>query len=293
MGRTSRPSLGHRSLAREPLYLRRKGGNRQVRGRIWPRAVFGLTLISGVLVGCANRQPIEIRYLEPAAGPATTAEVLVRQPSPYIWQQLLDRLQQSSFEVTRADGPAGLIVATYHGDPEPYVDCGLILAFGPDDVSKTSGAVRESSFDLSRNGQAATFKRTLDLDTRMVVQVRPADEDTVVSVDATYVLTKIGELDRRSRSAPNSSLEVMSFTTGKRGKFSKGTVCQPSGQLEALVLDILPQAAQAPPTPILPARSRTAEPDCRSTEQVSCQVVEPQALNAAGSHDLPRTSAAR
>ena len=205
-------------------------------------AVLCLPLLLGVVSGCATSdlRPSEISYVPPAESPATASAVRVRQSAWLIWQQLLDRLQQSPLKVARADELAGLIVTTYQGDPEPYVDCGWIIAHGPQGPTKTPGSIHEATFDRASDGHVSILKRSLKLDGRMVIQVRPAEFDTLVSVDSTYVLTKVIAIEEPSRPTRESNPEFVSFTTGKRGQFAKGTVCQPTGQLERVVLDVLP-----------------------------------------------------
>ena len=110
----------------------------------------------------------------------------------------------------------------------------------------------------------------------MVIQVRPADPDALVAVDSTYVLTKIVAVDERK-----SSPEFASFTTGKRGRFPAGTVCQPTGKLERLVLEGLPAgtvsagASFGPaPAPMATAAPSDAALDCAGADRAYCEARE-------------------
>ena len=243
-------------------------------------AVLGLPLLLGVLAGCAsaNSRPPEIRYVHPTDAPAAAGEMRVPQSDGVTWQQLLARLQQSPLKVERADQLAGLIVATYRGDPQPYVDCGWIMAYGPQEVNKTPGSSHEAAFDWAADGHAAVLKRSLELNGRMVIQVRPADPDALVAVKSTYVLTKVVAIEEPSEPARKSSPEFASFTTGKSGKFPTGTVCQPTGQLERLVFDGLPAGvmsaggAQSPgPAASTPNAPSAAGLDCAGADRAYCQ----------------------
>ena len=62
----------------------------------------------------------------------------------------------------------------------------------------------------------------------------------MVSPATTYVLTKTVDVLGTDGVERGQSRETISFATGESGKFSKGTICQPNGQLERLVLDSLP-----------------------------------------------------
>ncbi len=245
------------------------------------RAVLGIPLLLAVVSGCASTNaPPEIRYLRPTDSPARASAVHVQQSGQVVWQQLLAHLQQSPLKIERADQLAGLIVTTYHGDPEPYVDCGWIMAYGPGDLHKTPGSTHEAAFDRAADGQNEVLKRSLELDGRMVVQVKPADPDALVAVDSTYVLTKTVALEQPSASEPRSATEFASFTSGQRGKFASGTVCQPTGKLERLALDGLstdvvtaggslsPGPGPAPATPSAPS---VAGLDCAGADQGYCQ----------------------
>ena len=256
------------------------------------RAVVSVPLLMAVLSGCAGAGgPPEIRYVHPTNSPPNASLVRVHQSDQVVWQQLLSRLQQSPLKVERTDAAAGLIVATYRGDPEPYVDCGVIMAYGPQDLNKTPGSSPEAAFDWASDGHAAVLKRSLELNGRMVIQVRAADPDALVAVDSTYVLTKIVAVDEQK-----SSPEFASFTTGKRGKFPAGTVCQPTGKLERLVLDGLPAGttsaggslgpapgsvspapvspAQMAPAPMAQGAPSEAALDCAGADRFYCQARE-------------------
>ena len=204
-------------------------------------AVLCLPLLLGVVSGCATSdlRPSEISYVPPAESPATarrgprTAVRLAHLATAVGPPATVAPQGRARGRAGRADGDA------YQGDPEPYVDCGWIIAHGPQGPTKTPGSIHEATFDRASDGHVSILKHSLKLDGRMVIQVRPAEFDTLVSVDSTYVLTKVIAIEEPSRPTRESNPEFVSFTTGKRGQITKGTVCQPTGQLERVVLDVL------------------------------------------------------
>jgi hypothetical protein len=74
--------------------------------------------------------------------------------------------------------------------------------------------------------------------------VKPGGGEAFVKATGNYVLTKSVIAEYRSGSQRGRTYELVSFSSGERGAFSKGTVCQPNGALEQTVLDIMPPASQ-------------------------------------------------
>jgi hypothetical protein len=185
-------------------------------------ALLGLT--AWTMAACAANQPPQLGYAPPADRPTTPGAGYVGGPSAdLIWDQLLDRLNQSVLKVGLADPERGIMVATYEGEPAPYVTCGSILLLGPRSIE---------------------IDRDLKLDARLVVEVKPGGGEAFVEATGNYVLTKSVVAEYRSASRRGRAYEIVNFSSGERGAFSKGTVCQPNGALEQTVLDIMPPASQ-------------------------------------------------
>jgi hypothetical protein len=222
------------------------------------RRALVLLLASG-LGACASgaeppARPPEIGYVPPAGPPVGARTAVVGQNASLVWASLLDRLQQSDFQVTAADEAGGFVVAQYSGNPEPYVNCGWIVTHGQGALEQVPAAVESASFQRRGRNGVVDLERDLRLDSRMIVQVRPQGSDSVVTAESTYVLTKIFAADQGSRR--DRLRDVVSFKTGGSGSFEKGTVCQSTGRLERVVLDSLPQVSlirtaelEAPPAP--------------------------------------------
>src|SRR5919106_6075096 len=89
-----------------------------------------LGTIAWAVAACADA-PSRLGYAPPADRPTTPGAGYVGGPSAdLIWNQLLDRLNQSGLQVGRADPERGVMVATYEGEAAPYVTCGAILLYG-------------------------------------------------------------------------------------------------------------------------------------------------------------------
>ncbi len=194
------------------------------------------------LAGCGTPRTPALEYLPPTGEPAAVRSAVVQQGPWLVWGNLLDHLQQQGLALTDLDERSGELVVTYHGDPEPYVDCGWIVTYGRDAVDSVPAAASEASFLRRRDGRAVTLERDLRLDARMNVQVEPEGEHAIVRIDSLYALTK-------TVAAPDAEqplhVETISFLTGEAAAFSAGTTCQPNGNLERVVLDALPAVSLA------------------------------------------------
>jgi hypothetical protein len=215
-------------------------------------------VLAWAVAACAADVPPRLGYAPPTDRPTTPGAGYVGGPSAdLIWDQLLDRLDQSGLEIGLADPERGVMVATYSGDPAPYVTCGSILLYGEGEPEQID-ASGDASFGRVVQGRSVEIDRDLRLDARLAVEVRPGEEEAFVETIGNYVLTKTVVSEYRSGSQQGSAYEIVSFSTGERGAFSKGTVCQPSGALEQTVLDIMPPATQAaqPAQPTRPVTTR-------------------------------------
>jgi len=230
-----------------------------------------MCLGASALAACADPAPPRLGYAPPAEQPARPGVGYVGQPGAnLIWDQLLDRLAQSELKIDLADPERGVMVATYSGDPAPYVTCGWILLHGGGEPERID-ASSEASFNRLVGGRAFEIGRDLQLDARLVVQIRPDAGDAFVDATSNYVLTKTVVAEARSGWRRGRSYEIVSFSTGERGEFGKGTVCQPNGALERIVLDILPAATRVaqrtrPASPATTRRARIVETEIASDD---------------------------
>jgi hypothetical protein len=205
-----------------------------------------ISLLTGALSACAvaTSEPPRLGYTPPSPEPGAAGSAYAGQDSGLIWNQLLDRLIQSPLQVDLADPERGIVVASYSGDPEPYVTCGWILVDRGGELEQVP-ASGEASFRRMVQGRRLEVTRGMKLDARLVVDVKPDGGGAAVETTSNYVLTKtIVAADWAGR-ARGRAHEVVSFSAGGRGEFGKGTVCQPNGALERIVLDVLPRGTRA------------------------------------------------
>lgn len=202
------------------------------------RGLVALVLLG--LGGCTTPPPPKVEYLPPTSSPTAINRSVVRLPADMAWNQVLDRLQQSDLKIDYTDPGAGVMVATYKGEPASFVDCGWIVKHTAEDLERVPASAPKASFDRIINKRRLRLERDLRLDGRMVLRFQPQGRETLVTADSTYVLTKLIELKDGGGAPRGGTYEIVSFRTGERGEFNKGTVCQSTGQFELAALEALP-----------------------------------------------------
>jgi hypothetical protein len=250
-----------------------------------------VSLLTGALSACAvSTPPPRLSYAPPTEQPVAPRAASVGQPAGLIWNQVLDRLIQTGLQIDLADPERGIIVARYSGDAEPYVTCGQIVVRrgGEAEEVPASGA---ASFDRMVNGRRLELDRDMRLDARLVVKVDPGADMADVDTMSNYVLTKTVVAADQAGRQRGRAREVVSFSGGGRGTFNKGTVCQPTGDLEQIVLDILPRMARVQTAEITepgPEAMGTGEP----AGAIDAAERGAPAVQAAGSNEPAATIAA-
>jgi hypothetical protein len=209
-----------------------------------PRSAVACLLVAG-LAGCIAPPAPRLEYVPPSAEPPQLSSAYIAQPADLIWTQLLDLLDQSALAIDQADPERGIIVASYSGKPEPYVNCGWILVLDDQGrIDRIAATESETSFDRVARGYAMDVYRDLQLKGRLVVEVMPDGDGAMVEAHSSYVLIKTVTVEDRLGRPRGRTHEVVTFRTGERGEFSKGTVCQPNGAFELMVMDALPRVTR-------------------------------------------------
>jgi hypothetical protein len=229
-----------------------------------------ISVLGFAVAACAETAPPQVGYAPPVESPTKPGAGYVgRASADLIWDQLLDRLQQSGLQIDLADRERGVMVATYSGDAAPYVTCGWILLYDGGEPERID-ASSEASFHRMVRHRSIEIGRDLRLDARLAVEVKPRGREALIETTGNYVLTKSVVAEDRSGRQRGQSHEIVGFSTGERGAFSKGTVCQPTGALEQTVLDIMPSAAQVAAqrtTPVTTRRSTIVRTELAGDDQ--------------------------
>lgn len=206
-------------------------------GKVWAvLAVFALA-------GCASSGPLEdmVGYVPPTSLPAQPKRTLVAEERGRVWDQLVDVLEESAFEIDHIDEAQSLLVARYSGDPEPYIDCGSIVTHQNGTLGQIAGSATAVELNYELERKPVILNRALNLDSRIIIRLSDQGSGgTVIQTDITYVVTKTVDVADPSGETKEGNRETVSFEAGNRGEFSKGTTCQPNGSLDLAVLQSLP-----------------------------------------------------
>jgi hypothetical protein len=204
-----------------------------------------LGCLAAALAACTRQPPPrEIGYLPPSTPPGAPRSALVRQPAFLVWGNVVDRLQQEEgLAIEELDEEGQELVVTYHGDPEPYIDCGWLVRYDDDEPLEQIRASSEETRLVGRlDGRRTELVRHLDLEARMRVRLKPDADGSIVSTDADYRVTKTLRSQAPEEEPRVRHEETVVFESGGSAAFEKGgTVCQPTGALEQRVLDALPR----------------------------------------------------
>jgi hypothetical protein len=159
-----------------------------------------------------------------------------------VWSQSVPRLGKNFFVINNIDRASGLINVSYSGDPERYLDCGIVAAQKP-----FSSYVVE--FPASRGAMQYSVLNPLgilvSLDRRMVLEGRVnlvfeevGKDETLVTASAKYVVTRTV----RSTNSPDVHVDTVTFNTAGHGDLSGGdevVTCYANGVLESELLNAL------------------------------------------------------
>ena len=210
-------------------------------GKYWA----GMAVLA--LWGCTPSEPLKdmVGYVPPTSLPAPAKRTLVRDEVEATWAHLIDVLGRSSFEIEQVDRSKNLLVARYSGDPEPYVDCGSIVTYQGGNLDQITGATKSTSLNYKLEDKPVVLNRTLNLDSRIIVTLADQTPNTVIETKTTYVVTKTVDVVDAAGGVTKGNRETISFNTGGRGEFSKGTACQPNGFLDIAVLESIPNIVGA------------------------------------------------
>ena len=205
-------------------------------GKYWA----GMAVLA--LFGCTPSKPLKdmVGYVPPTSLPAPAKRTLVRDGVETTWDNLIDVLERSSFEIEQVDKAKNLLVARYSGDPEPYVDCGSIVTYQEGALSQITGSTKSTSLNYELEDKPVVLNRTLNLDSRIIMTLADQSPNTVVETKATYVVTKTVDIVDSAGGVTKGNRETISFNAGGRGEFNKGTACQPNGFLDIALLESIP-----------------------------------------------------
>jgi len=203
------------------------------------KQILVLVALVVLICGCAGK----VEYLQPTQTYKTINSVTVNKPKADVWKQIIPSLGSSFFVINNLDKESGFINVSYSGNPEKYVDCGVI-----DSYVKNARGERRYNFPASsaykeyetmQNGQNLLFiKRKMNLEGRINIVVQEVSvNSTLVTVNIKYILTKDIFLSNPQRQSHHMS-DSISFNTNGSASFPQQTTCYATGALEQEMLNL-------------------------------------------------------
>lgn len=118
--------------------------------------------------------PMRQEYVGPTAVPISQSATIAGSRAE-VWDKVLAGLQARGLSIENSDPATGVIIARYSGDPEPYIDCGMIahkVAGGTGNVFEEYPAARQRvAYNQRSDTNAFPILREMNLDGRVVVNV--------------------------------------------------------------------------------------------------------------------------
>jgi len=199
----------------------------------------GLLLIL-VATGCITGRAQVTAPTPPAPVPNY---IIVEKSRAEVWRKAIPRLGQQFFVINTIDPTSGLINVSYSGDPEQYVDGGVITSFvenaaGPRTYTFPATKAQQQ-YEVYTGSNLLFLNRKMELEGRVNIIVEEIEPSkTKVTANVRYILTKkINGSTAVGHVIPPKS-DTASFNSGEPGRFSErpDDLYWPTGALEASIL---------------------------------------------------------
>ena len=199
------------------------------------------TLSLAVMAGCAGK----VDYNPPTSSVTARNWKTINKPRESAWQATVAGLGKEFFIINNIDKASGLIILSYSGDPEAYVDCGYIVSSNGERFPASRAHL---IYDTVQGLKRYSIDRSLSLEGRMNIlfeELNPAT--TRVTVTARYILNRSlhvysrGLLRKSYKRGENDSITFgsgsdASFTPRSGGPAEK---CVATGALEQSIFAIV------------------------------------------------------
>lgn len=199
-----------------------------------------ISCLSLFIVGCAGK----FSYIQPSQSYKIKNSVTINKSRSQVWKNIIPSLGSSFFVINNIDPVSGFINISYSGNPEKYIDCGVVDSY----VSNLRGerkynfpaASAYQEYETLEKGQYLIFyKRKMNLEGRINIIVQEVSTDsTLVTVNIKYIVTK--DIVASSPQGQSARLnDSISFNTNGSSTFPQKTSCYATGALEREVLSTL------------------------------------------------------
>lgn len=195
-----------------------------------------------VVAGCSSGK---FTYIQPEKNYKTNNLIRIDKPRSEVWKKILPPLRSSVFIINNLDKNSGVINISYSGNPEKYVDCGIIDSYVNDaQGERTYNFPASSEYQeyetIGDDDNLYLMERKMNLEGRIKITVQEVSPDsTFVAVNSKYVVTKKLLISNPEGEGGNLSDRVSFPTNGSASFLGSKTICYATGALEKEVLNSL------------------------------------------------------
>ncbi len=201
-----------------------------------------------------------ITYSPPSSPTRGITPVSVSAEPEGVRDVVENSLSLAGFEVEERP-ESDLIVATYRGAPDRYIDCGTYAFRG---IEPRSAAARTVSVAAGQ-GENIRLERRLDLYARTTIELDDTPGSTRLDQRVDYVVVKNVDAFDSSGELISTNPEVISFSSGGSDSFDIGTTCVSKGVLETSIAETVRAAFGVEPTVVASAPRPLSAPAPVST----------------------------
>lgn len=209
------------------------------------RNVFMALVVAVWLGGCASA----VRYAPPLRAETPTLNFIeIAKPRAEVWKTAVPSLARRFFVINNLDQSSGLINVSYAGDPERYVDCGVLGITLMEGKPEQSFPAARAAHDFQFLTPVGLFniRRRNTLDGRINLIFEEVGEATTrITATTRYVVDREMIAYRDNGTIAHQERQSITFNTGQVGMFPGKSMtadslqCRPTGRLEFEVLDAI------------------------------------------------------
>ena len=208
------------------------------------RALLAVCTVA-LVAGCSGK----VDYVRPSAPPVASNSKTIEKPRDAVWNTSVPELGKQFFVINNLDKSSGLINVSYNGDPENYIDCGLLTSYVKNARGERTydfpGARAQQTYEVMYSGHLFYIERKISLEGRVNLVFEDISPDTTkVTANTRYVVTRQATQREASSNIPQSRTDTISFNSGGSASFpasvtGQATECTSTGKLEREILSFI------------------------------------------------------
>ena len=204
-------------------------------------SIFALALALVFLVGCVGT----FDYVGPAPVDGVASSITIAKSKDDVWKQIVPTFPSARFVIQSLDKDTGIIVLSYTGEPERYVDCGEITSYVKnlrgERTYRFPAAAAVTEYEYMTGHEILVITRRMHLDGRLNLTVVDAgSQQTQISANAQYTLTRT-LIARDTQGQSRTLSQRITFPSHHEGAFPGDVTCRSNGVLEKEALAAITQ----------------------------------------------------